>query len=134
MASSSNQQVTGWVGWIAFAGSMLILAGIFQFIIGLTALFNQNWFVTTQQGLLVFNLATWGWIHLILGIVLGWAGASLFRGGMGGRVIATLVAGLSAISNILFLGEYPIWSLVVITMDILIIYALTVHGGELKDM
>jgi hypothetical protein len=129
-----NREVTGWVGWIAFAAGMLILGSIFQVIVGLTALFNPHWFATTQQGLLILNFTTWGWVHLILGVVMGYAGVALFNGSVGARAIAAVIAGLSAIANLAYLSVYPIWSLVVITVDILIIYALTVHGDEMRDM
>ena len=128
-----NNGATGWVGWIAFAGIMLILGGIFQFIVGLTAIFNPHWFVASGGQVLVFDIATWGWIHLLLGLLLGFTGASLFSGSTAGRTIAAIVAGISAIANVAFLSVYPLWSIVVITVDILIIYALTVHGGELKE-
>jgi hypothetical protein len=131
--NTNNREVTGWVGWIAFAGGMLILAGIFQFIIGLTALLNQNYFVATSESVLLFNLATWGWLHMLLGILLGLTGASLFSGNVAGRTVAVILAGLSAVANLTFLGAYPFWSIIMITVDILIIYALTVHGGEMRE-
>jgi hypothetical protein len=134
MATQVRQrEATGWVGWIAFAAGMLILGGIFQVIVGLTALFNPHWLVGTQQSLLILNFTTWGWVHLILGLVMGFAGVSLFSGSIGARAIAAVIAGLSAIANLAYLSAYPLWSLVVITVDILIIYALTVHGDEMRE-
>jgi hypothetical protein len=132
MAVNSHNQITGWVGWIAFAGAMLILGGIFQFIVGLTALFNQDWFVITQQSVLVLNLATWGWLHLLLGVLLFFTGTALFSGNLPARVFASVLAGLSAVANLTFLSVYPLWAMIIITVDILIIYALTVHGDEMR--
>jgi len=130
----TRQEATGWVGWVAFAGVMLILSGIFQAIIGLTAIFNPTWFATTEKAVLVFNMATWGWWQLLVGIVVALVGAGLFSGNMASRIGAVILASLSAISNLAFIGVYPFWSLVVITVDVLVIYALVVHGGEMKAM
>lgn len=136
MASNNLQETpSGWVGWIAFAGIMMILDGAFQFIVGLTALFNQAWLVSTANGhtLLVGNYPAWGWTHIILGILVAIVGMSLFSGSTVGRVFGVILVGLSALANLAFLSVYPLWSVVVITVDILIIYALIVHGGELKE-
>lgn len=127
-----KEEPTGWVGWIAFAGVMMVLSGIFQAISGLTAIFNPNWFATTEKAVLVFNIATWGWWQLLIGIVVALVGVGLFSGNMASRVMGVILVGLSAVSNLAFLGVYPFWSLVVITVDLLVIYALVVHGGEMK--
>jgi uncharacterized membrane protein len=134
MSQVRTHEVTGWVGWIAFAAGMLLLGGVFQLIIGLTAIFNQQWFVASQQGVLVLNIATWGWVHMLLGLVMAVTGISLFSGSVGARAIAAVLAGLSAIANLAFLSAYPLWSMVVIAVDVLIIYALTVHGAEMKEI
>ena len=133
-SGGTRSEVTGWVGWVAFAGVMLILDGIFQAIIGLTALFNNQVYLVTSKTLVAFNITTWGWVHMLIGLALVLVGLSLFSGSMAGRVIAVFLAGLSAIANLAFVGVYPLWSLVVITVDILVMYALIVHGGEVKVM
>jgi hypothetical protein len=136
MASNNLQEApSGWVGWIAFAGIMMILDGAFQFIVGLTALFNQAWLVSTASGhrLLIGNYPAWGWTHIILGILVAIVGMSLFSGSTAGRVFGVILVGISAIANLAFLTVYPVWSIVVITVDVLIIYALIVHGGELRE-
>lgn len=131
--TTDSGEITGWAGWVYFAGFMMMLAGIFQSIAGLVAIFRDNVFVVSGSGLLVFNYAEWGWVHLIVGILLFIAAFSVFGGGAFGRVVGSLLAGLSAIANFTFFFAYPLWSIIVITIDILIIYALLVHGGELKD-
>jgi hypothetical protein len=135
MAQRTEDQVSGWVGWIAFAGIMMILEGAFQFILGLTALFNQAWLVSTASGhaLLVGNYPAWGWTHIILGVLIAIVGMSLFSGSTVGRVFGVILVALSAISNLAFLTVTPLWSIVIITVDMLIIYALVVHGGELRE-
>ena len=132
MAKQSND-VTGWVGWVFFAGVLMIMSGFFQAIMGLVALFKDTVYVTTNAGLVAFDYTTWGWIHLIAGLVLVAAGYSAMQGNMFGRVVGVVVAALSAIANMALLPAYPFWSLIVIAMDVFIIYALTVHGRELQE-
>lgn len=132
MANKSNE-VTGWVGWVFFAGFMMILGGFFQAIAGLVALFNDTWLVVSSEQLLVLDLTQWGWVHLILGIVVLIAGFSVMQGSTWARTVGVMVAVLSALAWMTAINIYPLWGMMIIVVDILIIYALTVHGGELKD-
>jgi hypothetical protein len=118
-------------GWLTFAGVLLALVGAFQVIAGLTALLNDEFFVVGKDGLVVeLDYTAWGWVHLGIGVFLLLAAGSVFAGHMFGRVVATIVASLSAIANLLFISAYPAWSLLMITLDVLVIYAVVVHGGE----
>lgn len=130
--ATNNTEITGWVGWSYFAGFMMLMMGFFQAVLGLTALLNDQFYVGLHGKLLVFDFTTWGWIHLVLGIVVLLAGMSLFTGSMWARVVGVMIATLSILVNFTFLSVYPLWSIVVMIVDILIIYALTVHGGELR--
>lgn len=132
MATNNEKPVTGWVGWVYFAGFMLLLGGIFQTIAGLTALLNNEFYVVTQHSVVAFNITTWGWIHLILGIVLICAGTALFSGRTWARVVGVIMALISFIAQFAFVSTYPIWSIIVMALDLAVIYALTVHGSEAK--
>jgi hypothetical protein len=79
------------------------------------------------------NYNVWGWTHLLLGILILVCGVGLLAGNMAARTVAVILAGLSALANLAFIEAYPIWSIIVITIDVLVIYAVTVHGGELRD-
>ncbi|MGN6780336.1 MAG: DUF7144 family membrane protein [Marmoricola sp.] len=127
------QRESGWTSWVEFAGLMLILVGAFHVVQGLVALFRDEVFVVTQSRL-VLNLdyTGWGWIHLVMGVILVLAGVGLFSGRMIARIVGVAVAFLSALVNIAFLPAYPIWSVMMITIDVLVIWAITVHGGELR--
>jgi hypothetical protein len=126
--------MTGWVGWVVFAGIMMVILGAFHAIEGLIALFEDDYFLVSKTGLtLHVDYTTWGWVHLIGGIIVIAAGIALLAGKTWARVIAVICAVISAIVNIGFLSAYPIWSTIMITLDILIIWALTVHGGELRE-
>ena len=125
--------VTGWVGWIGFAGMMMLLVGSFHIIQGLVAVFEDEYFLVGRSGLVVsVDYSAWGWAHLIGGAILIGAGIAVFTGKVWARTIGVILAMFSAIFNVGFLAAYPIWSAMMIAVDILVIWALTVHGGELR--
>ncbi len=129
---ASGDRMTGWVGWIAFAGVLLMMAGIFQAIYGLVAIFrNEEVFIVGEQNLPVeLDYSAWGWAHLTIGAVLIFTGYALMRGQLWARIVAVVLAVISAIANLLTIGAYPIWTTIIIAIDVLIIYAITVHGSE----
>lgn len=129
MAKSTNE-VSGWVGWVYFAGFMMLIMGILEMISGLVALLKDTYFVVGASNLLVFDYTTWGWVHLLIGLVVMMAGSAVISGRMWGRVVAIVLAVFSTIANFAFISAYPIWSVIVIVVNVLIIYALTVHGNE----
>lgn len=131
--ATNNDQVTGWTGWVFFAGFMMIIMGALQAISGLTALLNNEWLVVGPERLLLLNFTTWGWIHLLLGIVVLIAGFYVMHGATWARFIGVVLASLGLIANLAYVNTYPIWSIAIIVIDILVIYSLTVHGSELKN-
>lgn len=131
--AQKNNQPTGWIGWAAFASFMMILAGMFQVVVALTAILKDEFFVVTENYLFTINVQTWGWVHLILSVVVIMAGFAILSGKMWGRVIGVMLAGISAVANMAFIPYYPLWSLLIITVDVLVIYALIAHGSELAD-
>lgn len=126
--------VSGWVGWVYFAAFMMLLLGILHAITGLVALFKDQYFVVGSSGLVVSaDYTAWGWAHLIGGILVALAGAALLTGATWARIMAVLVAMLSAVVNFAFMAAYPFWSVVMITINFLVIWAVIVHGDELRD-
>jgi hypothetical protein len=126
--------MTGWVGMVAFAGVMMVLLGAFHIIQGLVAVFQDEYFLISSSGLVLdVDYTVWGWTHIIGGAVLVGAGFFVFTGNVVARTIGVIVAMVSAIINIAFLSAYPIWSAIMIAIDVLVIWALTAHGGELRD-
>ncbi|HEX7632904.1 MAG TPA: hypothetical protein VF401_01110 [Candidatus Saccharimonadales bacterium] len=131
---AQNNNTTGWVGWAYFAGFMMMFLGVFQGIAGLTAIFKDDFFLVTQNHLVAFDFTAWGWINLVIGILVFFGGLELFRSGaLWARVLAVVLAGLSLITNLTFIEAYPLWSILMGVIDVLIIYSLTVHGGELSQ-
>jgi hypothetical protein len=117
----------------ATAGILMVMAGIFQAIQGMVALFNNEFFVVGEEYVFEFDVARWGWVHLVLGIVVAAAGAALFVGELWARVLAVGLACLSIIVNFTWLPYYPLWSLVVIAFNVFVIWALTAHGRDIAD-
>ncbi|MFF2274293.1 hypothetical protein [Agromyces sp. NPDC058126] len=129
----SDTETTGWVGWGYFAAIMLLVAGIFDAIYGLMAIIGpDSAYFLTNEGLFLMDVAGWGWWHLIIGIVLILASLALFAGATWARVVAIILAIVNAVGQLFLLPSQPWWSLIVIVLDILVIYALTVHGRELR--
>jgi hypothetical protein len=125
---------TAWTGWVVFASFMMIMVGSFQAIEGLVALFDDGWYHVTQNGLLVeADYTVWGWTHLLLGALLIVAGVGVLAGNTVARAVAVVLAAISALVNLAFIEAYPIWAVLIITIDVLVIYALVVHGRELRS-
>jgi len=121
--------VSGWVvGGVTFAGTMLILIGMFQAIDGLVAIVNDDFFVVSKNYTFDLDTTARGWIHLLLGIVMVLAGLSIFAGKTWSVVVALTLAMLSAVVNFFFIPYYPFWSLLMIALDCWVIWALTRPG------
>lgn len=116
---------TAWsTGFAAFAGAVLIVTGVCQVLVGVAALIRDTIYVATPNYVYAFDITTWGWVHLILGAAVALAGLGVLQGMTWARVTGIALASLSIIANFLFLPHYPIWSLVVIALDIVVIMAL----------
>ena len=132
--ASRAPQPTGWTGWIAFGAVMMVMLGSFHAIAGFVGIFQESYFLVGSSDLVVeVDYTTWGWVHLIAGIVIIAAGAMLITGATWARVVTVAVAFLSALLNLAFLAAYPIWSTIMITVDILVIWAVIVHGSEVRE-
>ena len=134
MAKSNDVVVTGWVGWIGFASLMLLISGSLHMLQGFVALFKETVFVTPANAVWVLNYNQWGWAHILGGLLVLLAAGSLARGNAYGRIVAVLVALVSTLVSVAFLPVYPVWSAMAIVVDLLIIWAVTVHGGEVKKL
>jgi hypothetical protein len=132
--SRAGRQTSGWaVGLILFAAILMIMTGVFQALEGLIAIFQNEFYVATRNYLFQFDATTWGWIHLVVGVVVAFAGWGLLSGRTWARAVAITLAVLSAIANFLFIPYYPFWSLLIITLDVFVIWAVAVHGGDMRE-
>lgn len=132
MAKQTNE-VSGWVGWVGFAALMLALVGIFHMIAGFVGLFQEDIYAVGPNAVWMFDYSQWGWIHILGGLLAFLAAGSLAAGHTYGRFIAVLVAMVSVVANMAFVPVYPVWSLMMATVGVLVIWAVTVHGGELRQ-
>ena len=119
-------------GWIGFAGIMLLIVGSIDFFQGLVALLEDEYFVVTGSGFLVVDLTAWGWIMLIWGVLLVLAGLGLVAGQGWARWFAIVVVSVNFIAQLGFLGnsQTPLWSLTVMALNIIVLYALTARWSE----
>jgi len=131
---ADRREPTGWVGWALFACVMMVMVGGFNVIYGLVGIIDDQHFVTTRAGLLLFDISAWGWILLITGIVQVLAAMAVFGGRLWGRVIGIGMAGLNAWAQLSLLEAQPVWSSLIIIVDVLVIYALSVHGREMASI
>jgi hypothetical protein len=130
MSSQASRGVTAWIGWIWFAAILMIMNGTFNLIDGLVALFKDEVYVQSKSGLVVFDYTAWGWILLIIGALQVVAGLALMVGRTWARIVTIILIMLSAIAQIAFITAYPLWSITVIILDVVALWALVVHGRE----
>jgi hypothetical protein len=125
--------VSGWLGWIFFAGVLLIMVGVLQVIEGLVALFDDGYYVVRADQLAApVDYTVWGWVHLMVGALAVLIGLGLLTGNMVARAAAVGLASFSALASLAFVAATPAWSVIVIAIDVLVIFSIVVHGGELE--
>jgi hypothetical protein len=130
---AKNNELSEMVGWSVFAGVLMVLGGIFQAVVGFMAILKDPVYYVGPQVVASLDINQWGWIHLVVALLVMLAGFSVLKGNLYGRIVGVILAVVSAVVNMLFLPAYPVWSLLVIIVDIMIIYSLIVYGGELKN-
>jgi len=124
------------VGFTVFAAVMMMMIGFFQAIAGIVALFNDEWYVAgvgEQDWTFKFDITGWGWIHLLLGIVIFLAGIALFSGQVWARTIGVILALASAAINFAWLPWYPVWGIIMIIINVFVVWALTAHGRDIAQ-
>jgi hypothetical protein len=132
---SDREGISGWaVGGTVFAAVMMLMVGIFQALQGLVAIFENEFYVQTRNYLFQFDATTWGWIHLLVGLLVAFAGWGLLSGQTWARIVGITLAALSATANFLFIPYYPFWSILIIAVDIFVIWALAAHGRQFKEL
>jgi hypothetical protein len=122
-------------GWIGFAGIVMLILGMIDFFQGLIAIFDDKYYVVTASGFLVFDLTTWGWVMLLWGVLLVFAGLALMAGQGWARWFTIVAVSLNILGQLGFLGnsQYPLWALTALALNIVVLYALTARWSESKD-
>ncbi|MFJ9413083.1 hypothetical protein ACIRPT_02815 [Streptomyces sp. NPDC101227] len=132
-APRTAESSTAAAGWTLFAAVVMIFGGIMAIFEGISAIATDKVFISTSHYVFQFNLTAWGWIHLILGIVVAIAGVALFTGATWARVVGVVVAGLSMVLNFIWLPYFPLWAIVVIALDAFVIWALCTSSQPLVE-
>ncbi len=121
----------GFSGWAWFAGGLMVLVGLFQVMAGIAALASEGYYTVPARDLLIdADYSTWGWVHLVLGLVMLVTGGGLAFGNTAARAVGVALAGLSALVNLVFVTASPFAATLIIALDVFLVYAITVHGGE----
>jgi hypothetical protein len=129
-AGPEGDQLSGWaVGGMAFAATVMLLVGTFQAIVGLVAIFDDNFFVVTRNYTFDLDTTVFGWVHLIIGVLMVGAGFSLFARKTYGGIMVIVLASFSAVANFFFIPYYPFWAILVIALDVWVIWAVTRPGA-----
>lgn len=129
-----REQQSGWaIGSVVFAGIMMIMMGVWWFFAGLVALFDDNFYVVTQEWIYKINITTWGWVHVGLGIVVTLAGFFVFTGALWARIVGIVLAIAAALVAFAWLPYYPIWAILLIAIAVLVIWALVVYRNEIAS-
>ena len=122
------------VGAITAAAVVLILAGVLHAMEGVVGLATNEFYVVTQQWLFQFDVTTWGWVHILVGLLAAATGVALLYGAFWARIVGVIIASVSVIANFLWLPYYPLWAVIIIAFDVFVIWALTVHGRDIENV
>jgi hypothetical protein len=125
-----SRSAEGTSGWATFAGVIMFVVGSLDALWGLGGILNDDIVVVGGQGALVADITTWGWVHMILGIVIAVTGVGLINGNTGARYMAVFLLAFNAISQIVWFPAAPLWAFLMIILDVVIIYQLTVRWEE----
>ena len=121
--------------WVAVAAAViLIIAGVLHAMQGVVGLVNNEFYVSTQNWIFKFDTTTWGWVHILVGLVAIGTGIGLFYGAVWARTLGVIVAAVSIFANFIWMPYYPWWALLIITFDAFVIWAVTAHGRDIRNM
>ena len=130
--TTRDDQFSPWAaGWATFAAIMLMMVGFYHAFAGLVAIVNDTFYVVGQEWIFEFDTTVWGWVHLIGGVIVVASGFGIFTGNVAARTVGVIAAVISALVNFAWLPYYPLWSMLMIALDVAVIWALTVHGRDL---
>jgi hypothetical protein len=116
--------------WIAVAGVMMLIIGSLDVIWGLAAIFNDEIVVVGGHGALIFDITAWGWVTLILGVVIALTGLGLITGNTVSRWTGVFLLGLNAVLQMVWFPAAPLWAFLIIVLDIVLIYQLMINWSE----
>jgi hypothetical protein len=126
-----------WGGWIVFAGFILLIVGAIDALQGLVAIIKDDYVVATAKGVAIFDVTAWGWLTLLWGVLLFFTGLGLLGGAGWARWVAIIGVSLNAIGQMAFMANYPqaypLWNILIVALNVLVLYALTAHWRGFKE-
>jgi hypothetical protein len=131
-SSASQSRITAWTGWIAFAGWLMVIIGALDAFEGLIAIIRKQYYVLGPNQIIIFNMTTWGWLTLLWGFVLVFAGLALLTGASWARWFTIVVASLNFFNQLAYLGNSasPLWLLTTLGLTLVVLYALIVRWDD----
>jgi hypothetical protein len=129
---AEEENLSMWVGWVAFAGIVMGTAGLLNILQGTVALFNDGYYTTAGSQVVAIDYTTWGVALLATGLLLIFTGYGVVMGRTWARVVGVILATFDAIINFAFIGAYPIWGVLAVSLDLIAIFAIAVHGREAR--
>ncbi|MFG1625523.1 hypothetical protein [Kribbella sp. NPDC049227] len=120
-------------GFVVFAGALLMVEGLINVVHGLTALLSDERLGMHQERLVIVNVTAWGWVVLISGLLLIPIGGALLTGAPWSRIAGIVVVSLHAVTQIAWLSAYPVWAVLMLALDVIVLYALTARWSEVQD-
>ena len=128
---SPEERVSPWAaGLTLFAAALMLVAGIWHALAGIAALFQNTIYVSAPEYVYTLDLTTWGWVHLLVGILVILAGVGVLGGQAWARAVGIVLACVSMIVNFVFVPHYPIWSMAIIALDVAVIWALASYRRD----
>ena len=125
----ATREVSGTtIGFVVFAGVMLMIIGTYHAFTGLAAIIENEFFVVGPNYAYELDVTAWGWLHLIFGAIVAAAGYGVFSGATWARVVGITLAAISAVGNFFFIPYQPVWAILIIALDVLVIAALTAYS------
>ena len=117
-------------GWTFYPAVMLVILGFLQFFTGLFGILGNEVYLATEEYPLQLDSTTWGWIHLVVGVLAMGVGLGLFAGKAWARTLGVTIAVVSALATFVWLPQFPLWGFTILAVNLLVIWSLTVHGGD----
>jgi len=131
MSTAQTPNPAAWAsGWVSFAGFILVLAGTFGILTGVGALLEDEFYVVGREYAYKIDVTAWGWIHVIVGGITVLAGCYIFTGNILARTFGILVAIGGAVANFLYIPYYPVWSILLVALNVIVIFALAVYSTD----
>lgn len=130
---AEGRRPSAWFGVVAFAASMMMVVGTFNVIYGFAAVFDDDIFVSGEEATLAFDLTFWGWAHVVFGVVLFVVGIGLVQGAAWAVLPAVILVMTNMVTQMFLLPAFPLWSILVIALDAVVLWAIVARGDERID-